>query len=189
MCKEEFMDLKTKNRFKVLWITQTAVFIAMMLVVQAYSKPLGQYVTGSAVNLILILSVMLGGLYSGMAVSVLSPVLAFLLGFGHALPLILPFVMLGNLSLVLVWYFITAKIPAKVSYFVALTAGAVVKTMVLYFGIVKIMVPLLNLPDAQASLLSLSFSFPQLITAAIGGLISIMILPTLKSVLKIQSKN
>jgi hypothetical protein len=41
---------------RILFITKTALFLAILLVVQFFSKPLGQYVTGSLVNLVLIIS-------------------------------------------------------------------------------------------------------------------------------------
>ena len=40
------------NSGKIKWITRTAVFIALLVAFQYATKPMGQYVTGSAVNFI-----------------------------------------------------------------------------------------------------------------------------------------
>lgn len=176
-----------KNKEKILWITRTAVFIALLILLQAMSKPFGQYITGSLVNLILILATLLGGILSGSTVALVSPVMAFLLGFNHALPPVILFVMLGNLSLVFVWFLITEKLNNKnklIPYTTATIVGAIIKTLVLYLGVIKMVIPLFNLPKPQATILSASFSFPQLITAAIGGMITILIIPVLKAALK-----
>lgn len=172
------------NNEKVLRITRTGILIALMIVVQALSKPLGQYVTGSVVNLILILSILTGSLSSGIIVAVCSPALAFVLGFGHALLPLLPFVMLGNFSLVLIWYFIIQKSNWKGKYLLAIISGAIIKPFVLYFGIVRLVIPFLQLPSTQAAMLSASYSFPQVITEIIGGSIAVLILPILKKAIR-----
>ena len=43
---------------KTLWITETAVMIALLVALQWATKPLGQFVTGSCVNLVLGVSVL-----------------------------------------------------------------------------------------------------------------------------------
>ena len=44
-------------RKKVLWITETAVMLALLVTLQALTKPMGQLVTGSCVNAVLAISV------------------------------------------------------------------------------------------------------------------------------------
>lgn len=172
-----------KNKKTILWITRTAVFIALLVVIQLATAPLGNtLVTGSLVNLVLILAVMTGGLACGATAAVISPVLAKLIGIGPLWSLI-PFIMAGNLVLILVWHFIgNRKFGGRpVPYITALVCGAVLKFLVLFIGIVKIMVPVvLQLPEKQAAAVSAAFSFPQLITASVGGVIAILILPILK---------
>lgn len=170
----------------VLWITETAAAIALLIVMQAVTAPLGNtLITGSIVNLILIVSVMIFGLPSGLTISALSPIFAKLLGIG---PLweIIPFIMLGNMVLVLLWHLI-GKRPFAKQPLPHLTAGviaAVAKFLVLYGTIVKIAVPfLLRLPEGPAKVVSSTFSLPQLVTALIGGGLAIFILPLLKKAL------
>ena len=54
---------------KTLWITETAVMIALLVALQWATKPLGQFVTGSCVNLVLGVSALVGGLWCGLTVA------------------------------------------------------------------------------------------------------------------------
>jgi hypothetical protein len=150
---------------------------------QAATAPLGNViVTGSIVNLLLIISVMTCGFSSGFSVAVISPVIAKLIGIGP-LWILIPFIAAGNVTLVLLWHFIgNREIKHRyATYIAALIAAAAGKFFVLYIGIVKIAVPLLlNLPEQQAKVISNMFSFTQLITALTGGIIAVMVLPSLK---------
>lgn len=173
-----------KVSLKTLWITRTAVFIALLIVLQVVTAALGNpIITGSIVNLLLITSVMTCGLSSGLAVSVVSPVAARFLGIGPLWSLI-PFIAAGNVVLVLLWHFIgNRSIAGKryIAYIVALIAAAAAKFLVLYVGIVQIAVPVfLGLPDGQAAVISNMFSIPQLITALVGGAFAIVLFPRLK---------
>lgn len=172
---------------KVLWITRTAVFIAITVVLQALTVPLGnQLLTGSIVNLMLITSVMTCGLPTGLTVSIVTPVMPTLLGFGPVWPIV-PFIAAGNMALVTLWHFLgNLKLPvASASYVIALVAAAVAKFLVLYCGVSLIAVPvLLGLPEPQATIITNLFSLPQLLTASIGGACAIVILPALKKAIK-----
>ena len=81
---------------KTLWITETAVMIALLVALQWATKPLGQFVTGSCVNLVLGVSALVGGLWCGLTVALVSPFFAFLLGIGPAFLPIVPMVAVGN---------------------------------------------------------------------------------------------
>ena len=80
---------------KIRWITETAVMLALLVSLQAITKPLGQLVTGSCVNTVLAISALVGGLSCGLVVALCSPVLAFLLGIAPA-ALTVPAIMAGN---------------------------------------------------------------------------------------------
>ena len=170
---------------KVRWVTRTGVLISLLVVLQAATLPFGnQFITGSVVNLMLIISVMTCGIATGVTVAALSPVLPTLLGFGPTWPLI-PFIAAGNIGLVLTWHFIGNRdFGAKyVSQITALVSGAAVKFTILYFGIVRIAAPyILGLP-AQNPMAYL-FSYPQIITASIGGAVAVLILPLLKKAIE-----
>jgi len=173
----------------VLWITRTAVFIATTVALQALTvltipPPGNQFVTGTIVNMMLILAVMTCKLPSGLVVASISPVIPTLLGFGPLWPIV-PFISAGNIVLVTMWHFIgNMKLPTKyLSYICALIIGASAKFSVLYFGIVRIAIPyILGLPEG--SVLSFMFSYPQLITASAGGVFAILVLPALRKAIK-----
>lgn len=170
----------------ILWITRTAIFIALLIVLQAATAPLGNtIITGSIVNLLLIVSVMTCGLASGLSVAAVSPFMAKFLGIGPLWSLI-PFIALGNAALVLLWYFIGNRNMGRkyTAYIVALFGAAVTKFLVLYIGIVQIAIPVfLGLPEQQAAVISNMFSIPQLVTALVGGALATVLFPRLKKVI------
>lgn len=173
------------NTSKIRWITTTAIFIALLVALQSVTKPMGQYVTGSMVNMVLIMAVLCGGFASGITVALLSPVFAFILGIGPAFMQLVPFIMAGNLVLVLVWGFVCKNGNSFKNMAISLVCGAVLKFITLYVGIVKIAVPsILSLPEKAAAMVSASFSYPQLITACIGGLIAMMVSPAVIKAIK-----
>jgi len=169
---------------KALWITQTAVMLALLITFQAATGPLGnQFITGSLVNMVLFITVMMFGVYSGIIVAVLSPFMAFVFGIGPAFPIILPFISLGNAVLVLAWHFVAHKKGTMLFSTIGVAAGAIAKFAVLYVGIVLIVAPnVLGLPPAAP--IYWMFSIPQLITASIGGAISLAVVPALKLAFK-----
>lgn len=172
---------------RTLWITRTAVFFALLVVLQAATGALGStIITGSVVNMLLIVSVMTCGMMSGLCVAVISPIMAKLIGVGPLWSLI-PFIVAGNIILVLIWHFIGNrrwghKYTAPI---IALAAVATAKFLVLYLGIVQIAVPfLLRLPAPQAAVISSMFSIPQLLTALLGGGVALLVLSPLKKAIR-----
>ncbi len=187
------MKKNTKLFNTILWITRTAVLIALLIVFQWGLGALtgsNQIIVGSAVNLVLIIAATVSGLYSGIVVALISPFLAFVLGVGPQIIGIIPFIALGNLAIVLVWYFIaknaTASINGYIRMAVALVVGAVVKYAVLYFSIVKFAIPVLltTLKQPQIEKFTQMFGLTQLFTAAIGGVLALLVIPALRKAIK-----
>ena len=183
-------------RKNILWITRTAVLIALLVTVQFITAPLGnQFVTGTAGNLIMIVAFLACGLATGLTVSVLSPLCAFLAGIGPAFPPLIPFIALGNAVLIMIWFIFgllnksdKSGIRYKAISCVTAISAAIIKFFALYIGIVKIAIPLLlNLNEKQSSLLTLSFSYPQIVTAAIGGLLALAIVPPIQKALEART--
>ena len=58
---------------KLLWITETAIMLALLVTLQALTKPAGQLVTGTAVNGVLGIATLVAGVGSGAVVALLSP--------------------------------------------------------------------------------------------------------------------
>ena len=168
---------------KIKWITQTALMLALLIVLQTLTKPLGQIVTGSCVNAVLAVSVLMAGLYSGLSVALLSPFFAFLLGIGHQLFLISPAIAVGNCVLVLVLYWICNKEFSISRGVLACGAAAAAKFIALNLLVVQVICKSIALPEKQITLFSTMFSYPQLITALIGCAIAMLVVPRLKKVI------
>jgi len=186
---------RVSNNNRVLWITQTAIFIALLVSTQAVTRPLGQFVTGSFVNFILVSACILVGLPSAAVVATVSPIFAFLIIGIPALPVLIPFMMAGNFVLVAAIHFVSGKALADLSRrsYIRICAsaviGAVLKFLVLWVGIVQIALSIIpNIKQPQIDAMSATFSWPQLVTALIGSSLAIAVMPKLKKALKFTEK-
>lgn len=177
---------------KVLWITETAIMLALLVALQAITKPMGQLVTGSFVNAVLAVTVLVAGLYSGITVAVISPVLAYLLGIAPQI-LTVPAIMVGNCVFVTLLYFIAGKDSKQlVRQIVAWVSAAVAKFAALYTIVVWLICGVFSegllasgvLKPPMLKALPATFSWPQLITALIGGAVALLITPVLRKALR-----
>jgi len=174
---------------KVLWITETAVLLALLVVLQWVTKPLGQIVTGSCVNAVLAVSALLVGLSSGLTVALVSPVCAYLLGIAPNLVAV-PAIMAGNAVFVLALSLLCGKALWRQA--LAWLVAAAAKFAVLYTLVVVLICGPLSGSLLEAGLMkkpmiavmTASFSWPQLVTALIGGALALFLLPVLKKALK-----
>ena len=166
---------------RILWVTETAVMLALLIVLQWATKPLGQIVTGSCVNAVLVAAVLLGGLWCGVTVALVSPFCAFLLGIGPQLIAIIPAIALGNGVLVLVLHFVYGKTVWRRA--LAWLGAAVCKSAALYLVVVQLLCRVLPLKQPQIDTFTAMFSAPQLVTALIGGGLVLLIMPALKKAL------
>lgn len=170
---------------RVLYITETAVMTALLIVVQYVTKPAGQYVTGTCVNAVLAISVLAVGLWSGVTVALLSPFFAFLLGIGPQLFPITPSIAVGNLVFVLLLCLLAGGKDLPVwRKGIAWFAAAAAKFAVLYVLVVKVLCRVLTLPEPQAAAFTVMFSYPQLVTALAGGGIALLVSPLLRRAMK-----
>ena len=132
---------------RILWITETAVMLALLIVLQWATKPLGQIVTGSCVNAVLAVAVLLGGLWCGLTVALISPFCAFLLGVGPQVIAIVPAIALGNAVFVLVLHFVYDKnIWRRVWAWLSAALG---KFGMLYLVVVQLLCRVLPLKQPQ----------------------------------------
>ena len=173
-------------------IAQAAVMLALLVTLQALTKGFGQLVTGSCVNMILAVSVLAGGLFCGITVAILSPVLAFLLGIAPQI-LTVPAIMAGNTVFVILLFVLadpSGKKPVKQIFAWILSAAA--KFAALYLIVVKIICGFLSesllaagtLKPPMLKALPATFSWPQLITALIGGAVALAVAPRIRKALK-----
>ena len=197
-----------KAKKQILWITQTAMLLGLTVAAQYYLTGIlsfntyaSQLVVGALVNLFLILATLLCGFFSGFTIASLTPFIAFSLG---RMPHIwmIPFVVLGNLSMVLVFWIICRKKILKrnftINWAAASIIGAVLKFSVLWLGVTQIFINFILKNDAalkppqiekMSTTISFNFSFPQLATALIGCILAYAIYPVLKKAVIEKKEN
>lgn len=167
-----------------LWVARTAVLLAVLLVLQFVTKPLGQFVTGGCVNLVLAVAALCGGLWCGVVVAALSPFFAFLLQIAPMPILLVPGVACGNLVLVLVLYFAAYRLVGGAGKtalrYAAAVGAAAAKFATLWLVVTKLLIPLAGLPEQKAAAMTATFIWPQLVTALIGGLVGVSIAPVIR---------
>ena len=177
---------------KIFWITETAVMLALLVALQAVTKPLGQLVTGSCVNAILAVTALVAGLSSGITVALISPVLAYLLGIAPQI-LTVPAIMVGNTVYVILLAFLAGKNSKQyIRQAAAWLIAAVAKFGTLYAIVVWLICGVFAeklltsgaLKEPMLKVLPATFSWPQLITALIGGAVALLIVPVLRKALR-----
>jgi len=176
---------------RIIYITQTAVMLALLIGVQFVTRPMSTFVTGSLVNMILLLSVLMIGLGGGLTIAVLSNFLAALIGIGPAFIQIVPFVAAANVILVLIAWLVVRKhvlIKSGKDAFIAalgMIVAAVAKMAFLWVGLVIVALPFIpGITKQQISVIGFAFTWPQLVTALIGGALTMLIAPLLKRAVK-----
>lgn len=173
---------------KILWITRTAVMLALLIVVQYVTsfipKPIQQYITGSCVNAVLAVTVLMCGFWSGATVAAVSPFVAFLFGIGPQLLPIVPAIAAGNLVFVGILHWVHGSAPQLLRKVLAWLGAALGKFAALYLLVVQLLCNVLPLKQLQIDTFTAMFSLPQLITALIGGGVAILIIPVLKKAVK-----
>lgn len=180
---------------KIRSIAETAVMLALLIALQALTKPMGQLVTGSFVNCILAVTVLLIGIRGGIAVALISPVFAFLLNIAPNFVTVLP-IMAGNICFVVLLGVLYKSKPLWWQP-VALLAAAGIKFGVLYLLVVEVICGVaadallgktigttVVLAPPMLKMLPAMFTWPQLFTALIGGGVALLITPVLRKALR-----
>ncbi|MBN1154783.1 ECF transporter S component [candidate division KSB1 bacterium] len=167
---------------KALFIARLSILIAFTLMLQAAALP--QPITGPLVNTMLFFTAAYLGTFAGVVLGIITPLIALLMGqLPAALALMVPFIILANASLVII-FTLGQAIDLPVRWFtrsqiyIAILLAAAVKTFILFIT-VKLIVPLAfgrTFPDN----LVLMMTTPQFVTALIGGIISLFLVQVLK---------
>ena len=171
-------------------ISVTGVALALIVAVQFLGKilPAGfsifgpfsfnQLIIGSFVNMILILITIKAGIYSSVATGILSSVMAFLLQIGPIFPQIVVFISASNAILVLVFYLISLINKSKNKNYILILGvviSAIIKFLFLKFTIPWALTMITDITKTQVKVLSVMFSWPQLITSLTGGFLALFI--------------
>lgn len=187
----------------VRWITETAAMLALLICLQWIGSQIPeqmtkQLVTGSLVNAVLAVTVLTVGYSSGITIALISPVLAFMLKIAPNLISVIP-IMLGNVCFVVLLRLVCGKKGKTIwRQSVALVSAATAKFAVLYGLVVllagglfygqlagqKVHEWVLMPPNPEKyEMLMLMFSWPQLVTALLGGTVARLIVPVLRKAL------
>jgi riboflavin transporter len=167
-------------KFSVRMMTYTALLLVLVIVIQQF-KSISIFITGPIVNAVLIIATLLVGFAAGIVIAVISPIVAYLVNpapIMQLMPLMVPFIILGNLVIVIAAHYFKQR-----QLWLGLGFGAVVKALVMWVGVYVVNVVLLGvtLPDKMRLPVILSFSVFQLITALLGILLAYLIYPRLKN--------
>lgn len=178
-------------RKKTLWLMETAMMLALLVIFQAVTKPAGQIVTGTLVNGVLGIATLMSGVGSGAVVALVSPVVAFLLGIASQV-LTVPAIMAGNLVFVLVLGLWRKHRQGVLRSAICCVCAAAAKFAVLYvvvvWGVCHIFADkllesgILKMP--MLKVLAATFTWPQLLTALLGGTVALCIAPLLRKVIR-----
>ncbi|MBN2260837.1 MAG: ECF transporter S component [Clostridiales bacterium] len=150
-------------------LVQTALFLSITLLFQIGLGPFSQAMVGPAVNMMLIISTLLIGPSYAVIIGTLTPIVALMVGI-IKLPVLIPIIVIGNALIIVVFSLSKDKdIYSKIAF---LVAASIAKFSFLALGaryILKLFLP--NVPPA----IIVTFTWPQLTNALIGGSIALAI--------------
>ncbi|MDF2988163.1 MAG: hypothetical protein K0R50_3673 [Eubacterium sp.] len=170
------------NRDKIRMITRTAVLLAVVVVVQiaGRSLPNSNFIVGPLVNMCLLVAAMTAGVAGGITIAILSPFTSLINNNAPVAAALLPFapvIAVANIIFVLAFYLLYNK-----NKYVGLAVAALLKFGVLFLAI-RLFLNIFSFPKFTARLLEM-FSWPQLITALVGGIVAIPVIYSLRKALK-----
>lgn len=157
-------------RNSTLLLTRSGLLLALVSIFPLLALP--QPITGVAVNVVLYIASALVGPIGGIIIGCLTPWLAALRGVLPP-PLIVaaPFIMLGNIILVLTFNYFRNRNPL-----VGIISAALAKFTVIIVGAQIIIPQFLQLPPPVAVKVTAILGLPQIFTALGGGLLALIIL-------------
>ena len=108
-------------RKKILFLTRTALLLAVVIAFQLFGKliPYNNFIVGPAVNAALLVATAAAGLWSGIAISVIAPLVSAFTNKAPLAPLVIaysPCIIIGNIIIVLAfWLFRKKRSPGKLT--------------------------------------------------------------------------
>lgn len=128
-----------KKQITTKQITTTALLLALCIVFQCM-KGLSVYLTGSAVNCILVIATLYCSLFSGTCIAILTPVVAYFIGATpiiNMIPLMMFVIMIGNELIVLcVWLFRKKRLA------IGMLLGSATKALFLWATVWFVVLPI-----------------------------------------------
>ena len=193
--------MKKSNTFGTKQIAITAILLAICLVSQIF-KSLSVFITGPVINACLLLAVALVNLPCAIVLSVITPITAYFIAASPVMmvvPGIIPFIMLGNVVLVVAVNFLlkndlnALKLDGMFSVKVILKAlvcsllKAVFMGVTISLWLLPAFIPEQSPLRQKMPVFQYTFSVVQFITACIGFIYFVIILVAIKSYAKRNS--
>lgn len=165
-----------KNKINIL--TTTSILLAICIASQ-FMKNVSVYLTGSIVNACIILVSVLCGVYSGIVISIITPITSFFITGSPiiaAVPIIMPLIMIGNSILVLCICLLKNKKEINIIW--KMIIGVILKSS--FMGItIGLLILSFFLPEkmlAKKSVFQFTYSVVQFITGMFGIIIASVVL-------------
>ncbi len=145
-------------------VTQLGLLLAIALAIQSFHLP--TFVTGPAINAVLIIAVAFTGVSGSILIGSITPLAALAMGIVQpvTVPLV-PVIMAANATLGIVFHLLRKR-----NNYLAVTVAALAKYLAFYIGINFIIV-FVNI-KIPAPVLAV-FQLPQLFTALVGGFLGV----------------
>ncbi len=178
----EGLNMERETRF----IARTAMLLAAAFAIQFAGRFLGSYnnfIVGPVINACLLIATAFVSPWSGITIGVITPFASLVNNHSPVVALLLPFsplVAIGNIILVVCFYFIMKK-----NAIAAVITGAVLKFAFLFASVSLFLniitnYNLISVPPLLKKNFLFLFSWPQLVTALAGGIIALSVIKALK---------
>lgn len=190
--------MKKSNSFGTKQIAITAILLAICLISQIF-KSLSVFITGPVINACLLLTASLVNLPCAIALSVITPITAYFIAASPVMmvvPGIIPFIMLGNVVLVVSTHFILKKdldtmnldginsLKLIIKAVLCSLLKAVFMGLTISLWLLPTFVPEQSPLRQKMTVFQYTFSVVQFITALIGFIYFVIIFVALKNYAK-----
>lgn len=176
-------------------IAMTAALLAICILSQVF-KNLSIFITGPIVNACLILAVLMVNLPCAIILGIITPITAYIItggGVMAAVPIIVPFIMMGNIMIVVMTFFLikkemrepkdmTVRIHKYIVAIVSSLAKGVFMGITISLWLLPTFLPAESPLRGKMSLLQTTFSLYQFITACIGFAYAFLVWTAMKHV-------
>lgn len=161
-------------------LTRLALLLAIIAMTQMFGRmiPDSNFVVGSIINACLLIAVSTVGLRGAGVLSILAPFTSLISNHAPIAAALLPFapaIAVANFAYCLVFFYLMKK-----NKIAGVALGSLVKFGLL-FGAINVFLNIMSFPKFAAVLLML-FSWPQLVTALIGGAIALTVIRRLEKI-------
>ncbi|MBO4845292.1 MAG: ECF transporter S component [Lachnospiraceae bacterium] len=189
------MSNEKTARFGTKQIAMTAALLAVCILSQVF-KNLSIFITGPIVNACLILAVLMVNLPCAIILGIITPITAYIItggGVMAAVPIIVPFIMMGNIVIVVMTFFLIKKemrepkdmiirIHKYVVAVVSSLAKGVFMGITISLWLLPTFIPEQSPLRGKMGVLQTTFSLYQFITACIGFIYAFLVWSAMKHV-------